>query len=184
MLQQLHIALSAMKTSMWGVWGLQDQLALFWVQHTDKCKCEKTKEIKNKLDKQDKIWTLFDIRVKKVQQPTQPMASLSTRKTLAIPLPIIIQSSKNHSTRDVQSEGTAECWGCLLGWEIIDWLWLAAKRISLSTCWPNTYVLTISFTWLASISHVLQEIGVVRMMHGQKNEHGWGLMCPWMSCKF
>ena len=35
-------------------------------------------------------------------------------------------------------------------------------------------------TWLASISHVLQEIGVVRMTYGQKNEHGWdkGLMCP------
>ena len=55
-----------------------------------------------------------------------------------------------------------------------------------SFCWPNTYALTISFTWLASISHVLQENGVVRMTHGQKNEHGWdkGLMCPYMSYKF
>ena len=61
-------------------------------QHTGKSKCEKTKEMKKKLEKGGRTQTLFDVGMKKakdiLQQPAQPKAS-SSRNSLSVPLPII-----------------------------------------------------------------------------------------------
>ena len=78
--------------------------------------------------------TLFDVGVKKVnvvpQEPAMPEASSSTRKRLASPLPIIIHPSRGSASNDaLRPEGMQERQGCLLGWEIVDRLRMAAKRI-------------------------------------------------------
>ena len=80
--------------------------------------------------------TLFDVGVKKVnvvpQEPTMPEASSSTRKRLAPPLPIIIHPLPGIARNDVlRPEGMQEHQGCLLGWEIVDRLRLAAQTIKL-----------------------------------------------------
>ena len=73
-----------------------------------KSKCEKTKEMKKKLEKGGKTWirTLFEVRVKKAkdvpQLPVQPEVSASTRKHLAVPLPVIIHPTRVNSSEVVQ----------------------------------------------------------------------------------
>jgi len=108
-------------------------------QHMGKSKCRKNIENKKKKEKQGTIRTLFNVGVVKKgkdipQDPLMPEASSSTRKALASPLPIIIYPSKGSSSNAPQPEslGTKEHWGCLLGWEIIDQLQQASKRIKLN----------------------------------------------------
>jgi len=75
-------------------------------QNTGKGKCQKTKESKEKAVKGSKMRTLFDVGVKKgkgiPQEPALPKASLSTRKPLAVPLPIMVHPSQGHSNKAVQ----------------------------------------------------------------------------------
>ena len=61
--------------------------------------------------------------------------SLSKRKELASPLPIIVYPSKAPSSSNAsqpESLGIKEHQGCLLGWEIVDQLQQASKRINLN----------------------------------------------------
>ena len=108
-------------------------------QHMGKSKCWKNIENKKKQEKQGKIRTLFDIGVKKgkdiPQGPVILEVSSSTRKALASPLPIFVYPSKAPSSSNAsepESLGTKECQGCLLGWEIVDQLQQASKRINLN----------------------------------------------------
>ena len=93
--------------------------------------------MKKKLEKGGRTQTLFDVGMKKakdiLQQPAQPKAS-SSRNSLSVPLPIIptVHPSRDNSSEVVQPVGTKERQGCLLGWDIIDQLWLAAQRIGLN----------------------------------------------------
>ena len=86
--------------------------------------------MKKKQEKEGKnrIRTLFEVGMKKAKDipllPTQPEASASkTRHPLSVPSPVIIHPSQ------LQAEKTKERQGCVLGWEIIDRLRLAAQRI-------------------------------------------------------
>ena len=89
-------------------------------QHTGKSKCKKNVEGKKKQEKEGKMWTLFNVGVKKVnvvpQEPAMLEASSSMRKYLASPLPIIIyplQGSASNNT--LWPKGMQEHQGCLLG---------------------------------------------------------------------
>ena len=108
-------------------------------QHTGKSRCRKNIENKKKQEKQSKIRTLFDVGVKKgkdiPQGPVMPEVSSSTRKALVSPLPIIVYPSKaptSSNASEPESLGTKERQGCLLGWEIVDRLRQASKRINLN----------------------------------------------------
>ena len=94
--------------------------------------------MKKKLEKGGKIQTLFEVGVKKAKDVPQlpvPKASASTRKPLAVPLPIIVHPTQFNSSEVMQYEGmqVKERQGCPLGWEIIDCLWLATQRVDLNS---------------------------------------------------
>ena len=108
-------------------------------QHTGKSTCWKNIKNRNEQEKQGKIQTLFDIGVKKGKDILQGLVmlevSLSKRKGLASPLPIIVYPSKAPSSSNAsqpESLGIKEHQGCLLGWEIVDQLQQASKRINLN----------------------------------------------------